>query len=81
MLNMFISITHFCIDKKYGFVVLVTMISLIVSMGAPVSWYCQMGKNHHVIRYHYMFWTGTCYLSCIRMYATGIRKYACKSRY
>ena len=38
MLNMFISITHFCIDKKYGFVVLVTMISLIVSMGAPVSW-------------------------------------------
>ena len=62
-------------------VILVTMISLIVSMGAPVSWYCRMGKNHHVIRYHYMFWTGTCYLSCIRMYATGIRKYACKSRY
>ena len=48
-------------------VILVTMISLIVSMGAPVSWYCQMGKNHHVIRYHYMFWTGTCYLSCIRI--------------
>ena len=56
-------------------VILVTMISLIVSMGAPVSWYCQMGKNHHVIRYHYMFWTGTCYLSCIRMYATGIRNH------
>ena len=34
-----------------------------------------MGKNHHVIRYHYMFWTGTCYLSCIRMYATGIRNH------
>ena len=45
MLNMFISITHFCIDKKYGFVVLVTMISLIVSMGAPVSWYLSNGEK------------------------------------
>ena len=41
---MFISITHFCIDKKYGFVVLVTMISLIVSMGAPFHGIVKWGK-------------------------------------
>ena len=39
-----------------------------------------MGENHHVIRYHYMFRTGTCYLGHLRMYAAGIsnhRRYNC----